>query len=453
MLAQEGEAFEQQAQRLLAQGARGSMRDALSLTDQAIAFGSGQLQEATVRQMLGAVDRSHVFALLHALAAGNGRQLVETVDVLRIHGISAAGTLQELAALLQRMAVLQAVPGMELDPSDPDAPALQALATAMPADEIQLCYSIALHGQQELGLAPDEYAGLTMVLLRPLAFKAPQTDTATAALSVAATALAEKKTAVKPVAAQSAPAAVAPSALPPTALPAPPVPEAKPAPAWEPPHSAADQPPEAAAPTQAPPPQASSVPPWDDIPPDAHYGSPGPEPECAPPPSVAPAPAPAAVPPVEPAPPVSAPAADAAPLPQATVATTAAMDSTLGDFWADCVQQLIQAEAISALVRELALQAQLLAQDAQGWHLQVPRSSLTQEQTVQRLAAALAQAFACPGVQVQVGPVQDSPALRHQAQAQARQRGAEAIVANDAQVQALIAQYGATIVPGSIRPL
>ena len=72
---------------------------------------------------------------------------------------------------------------------------------------------------------------------------------------------------------------------------------------------------------------------------------------------------------------------------------------------------------------------------------------------VQRLAAALAQAFACPGVQVQVGPVQDSPALRHQAQAQARQRGAEAIVANDAQVQALIAQYGATIVPGSIRPL
>ena len=208
VLAQEGVAFEQQALRLLAQGARGSMRDALSLTDQAIAFGSGQLQEATVRQMLGAVDRSHVFALLHALAAGNGRQLVETVDVLRIHGISAAGTLQELAALLQRMAVLQAVPGMELDPSDPDAPALQALATAMPADEIQLCYSIALHGQQELGLAPDEYAGLTMVLLRPLAFKAPQTDTATAALSVAATALAEKKTAVEPVAAQSAPAAL-----------------------------------------------------------------------------------------------------------------------------------------------------------------------------------------------------------------------------------------------------
>ena len=165
------------------------------------------------------------------------------------------------------------------------------------------------------------------------------------------------------------------------------------------------------------------------------------------------APAPAVVPPVEPAPPVSAPAADAAPLPQATVAATAAMNSTLGDFWADCVQQLIQAEAISALVRELALQAQLLAQDAQGWHLQVPRSSLTQEQTVQRLAAALAQAFACPGLQVQVGPVQDSPALRHQAQAQARQRGAEAIVANDAQVQALIAQYGATIVPGSIRPL
>ncbi len=132
-------------------------------------------------------------------AAGNGRQLVETVDVLRIHGISAAGTLQELAALLQRMAVLQAVPGMELSPFRPPMPPrCKTLATAMPADEIQLCYSIALHGQQELGLAPDEYAGLTMVLLRPLAFKAPQTDTATAALSAAATALAQKKQRLSP---------------------------------------------------------------------------------------------------------------------------------------------------------------------------------------------------------------------------------------------------------------
>ncbi len=78
-------------------------------------------------------------------------------------------------------------------------------------------------------------------------------------------------------------------------------------------------------------------------------------------------------------------------------------------FGPTCARSCIQAEAISALVRELALQAQLLAQDAQGWHLQVQRSSLTQEQTVQRLAAALAQAFACPGVQVQVGRWQDSP--------------------------------------------
>ena len=191
--------FEAQAVRLLARGARGSMRDALSLTDQAIAFGSGQLQEAAVRQMLGAVDRSHVLQLIAALAAGDGQALVQTVELLRTHGISAAGTLQELCLLLQRMAVLQAVPSMGADPADPDGEQLQTLAARMPPDSTQLCYSIALHGQQELGWAPDEYAGLTMVLLRPLAFVAP----------VSVPAVAEKKTPTAPVAESAPPARTA----------------------------------------------------------------------------------------------------------------------------------------------------------------------------------------------------------------------------------------------------
>ncbi len=231
VLTQEGVGFEQQALRLLARGARGSMRDALSLTDQAIAFGSGQLQETAVRQMLGAVDRSHIFTLLAALAAGDGRQLIDTIDTLRLHGVSAAGTLQELCALLQRMAVWQAVPGMTLDPADPDAAQVQALAAAMPADETQLCYSIALHGQQELGLAPDEYAGLTMVLLRPLAFKAPGGGQAVvlppAATPVAAPAVAP---ASAPVAEPATAPVVAPAAASPSATPAPaPEPAATPA--------------------------------------------------------------------------------------------------------------------------------------------------------------------------------------------------------------------------------
>ena len=110
VLAAENVPAEPQALRLISRAARGSMRDALSLTDQAIAFGGGQLQEATVRQMLGAVDRSHVLRLIDALARGDGASVVDTVDALRTNGLNAASTLEEMTGLLQRMAVLQAVP-------------------------------------------------------------------------------------------------------------------------------------------------------------------------------------------------------------------------------------------------------------------------------------------------------------------------------------------------------
>ncbi|MDH0864733.1 DNA polymerase III subunit gamma/tau, partial [Mitsuaria sp. GD03876] len=158
------------ALRLLARAARGSMRDALSLTDQAIAFGSGQLQEAGVRQMLGSVDRGHVLGILNALIAGDGAALVGASDRLRDMGLSAGGTLEDLAVALQHLAVAQAAPGA-LDAGDPDLAELLPLASQLPADEIQLMYSMALHGRQELPLAPDEYAGLTMVLLRMMAFR------------------------------------------------------------------------------------------------------------------------------------------------------------------------------------------------------------------------------------------------------------------------------------------
>jgi DNA polymerase-3 subunit gamma/tau len=159
---------EPQALRLLSRAARGSMRDALSLADQAIAFGAGQLDEASVRTMLGSVDRSYVFTLVDALARNDGKTVVETTEVLRLNGLSAASTLEDMTTLLQRMAVLQAVPGMVHtdDETDPDIVETARLAQVMPADEIQLLYSLCLHGRGELGLAPDEYAALTMVLLR-----------------------------------------------------------------------------------------------------------------------------------------------------------------------------------------------------------------------------------------------------------------------------------------------
>lgn len=179
---------EPQALRLLARAARGSMRDALSLTDQAIAFGNGELVEAGVRQMLGSVDRGHVFRLIEALAQGDGKTVVETSEALRIDGMSAASTLEEMTAVLQAMAVLQAVPSRAeaaTSATDPDAADTARLALLMPADETQLLYSLCLHGRGELGLAPDEYAALTMVLLRLLAFKPSQ--------NAAGSASAEKK--------------------------------------------------------------------------------------------------------------------------------------------------------------------------------------------------------------------------------------------------------------------
>ena len=179
VLAQENIPAEPQALRLLARAARGSMRDALSLTDQAIAYGSGQLQEASVRQMLGSADRSHVFRLIDALAQGDGKTVVDTSEALRLNGISAAATMEEMSMVLQRMAVLQAVPDMAEPDADPEATELARLADVMPPDETQLLYSLCLHGRQELGLAPDEYAALTMVLLRLLAFK-PQAHNASA---------------------------------------------------------------------------------------------------------------------------------------------------------------------------------------------------------------------------------------------------------------------------------
>lgn len=156
--------------RLISRAAHGSMRDALSLSDQAIAYGNGKVEEAAVRQMLGSVDRSHVYQLIEALAQGNGKAVIELVDFMRLQGLAAAAALDEMATVLQRMAVLQ-VDERAQQADDADDLAIAALAAQMPADEVQLLYSIVLHGQEELGLASDEYAALVMVLLRLLAFQ------------------------------------------------------------------------------------------------------------------------------------------------------------------------------------------------------------------------------------------------------------------------------------------
>ena len=168
-LATEDVAAEPGALKLIARAARGSMRDAQSLADQAIAYGSGRVEEAAVRQMLGAVDRSHAARCIEAAAARDGAALIRAVDGLRELGLSAAGALEEMAALLQEMAIVQAVPGALAD-DDLDSEVARRLAALLPADETQLLYSMVLAGRAEIALAPDEYSGLVMVLLRMLAF-------------------------------------------------------------------------------------------------------------------------------------------------------------------------------------------------------------------------------------------------------------------------------------------
>jgi len=175
ILATEKVDAEPAALKLIARAARGSMRDAQSLADQAIAFGSGRIEEAAVRQMLGAVDRGQAIACIEAVAARDGAALVGAVDRLRELGLSAAGALEEMASLLQEMAVVQAVPGAG-ESDDPDVADTIRLGALLPADETQLLYSIVLAGRAELPLAPDEYSGLVMVLLRMLAFAPAPSD-------------------------------------------------------------------------------------------------------------------------------------------------------------------------------------------------------------------------------------------------------------------------------------
>ena len=162
-------AYDPAALALLGRAAQGSMRDALSLLDQAIAMGSGSVQEADVRHMIGAVDNRYLFELLEILAQKNGAALIAKASEMHSQSLGFDSVLSELALLLQRIALLQTVPAA-IAADDPEHDRLQALARAFNSEQIQLYYQCALHGKQDLPLAPDEYAGFVMTLLRMLAF-------------------------------------------------------------------------------------------------------------------------------------------------------------------------------------------------------------------------------------------------------------------------------------------
>ncbi|HEU5282572.1 MAG TPA: DNA polymerase III subunit gamma/tau [Burkholderiales bacterium] len=169
VLEREGIAFDGPALNLIARAAHGSMRDGLSLLDQAIAHGGGRVDEASVRTMLGTVDREYLFSILEALAAADGPALIGLADDMQARSLSFEAALQDLAALLHRLALAQRWPET-LSSDDPDRERILALAARFAPEDLQLDYQIALQGRDDIDLAPDEYAGFTMALLRMLAF-------------------------------------------------------------------------------------------------------------------------------------------------------------------------------------------------------------------------------------------------------------------------------------------
>ncbi len=154
----------------LARAANGSMRDGLSLLDQAIAYGADAVRETDVADMLGGADQPSIIHLLNALAAGEGEALLSGAKELRERLADPANILAEMAAALQRLALLQAVGAGVLDEDD-ESDQLAPLAEALPADQVQLLYEIAIQGRRTLPLAPDPALGLEMTLLRMLAFR------------------------------------------------------------------------------------------------------------------------------------------------------------------------------------------------------------------------------------------------------------------------------------------
>ena len=399
VLALEGVSADVQSLRLLARAARGSMRDALSLTDQAIAFGSGQLTEAPVRQMLGSVDRTYVFRLIEALALGDGKTVIETSEALRLNGLNAASTLEEMSTVLQAMAVLQTLGqayAADEDSTDPEAADIARLAALMAQDETQLLYSICLHGRGDLGLAPDEYAALTMVLLRLLAFKSPQQNPNQSQNQNTSPAVSAEKKSLKPE--QTAVSKVQP---------------------WD------DAPPGQVLPVRA------SASPAEDVEPSNVVSKPT---QLV---SV----------------PVRIQAESREEVLNSAQSTPVVVPTPEGDFWHATVQKLIDAQAITAMVRELALQSQLVARDEDQWILRVERESLNQAGSRERLIQALQTLGLTVNLAVEVGRVTDSPGRRNASASAERQSAAEQRIHQAPFVQRMMQEFGARVVPGSIRPL
>ncbi len=468
--------FEEDALWLLGRAADGSMRDAMSLTDQAIAFGEGKVLAADVRAMLGTLDHGQVYGVLQALLEGDARALLEAVRHLAEQGPDWAGVLAEMLNVLHRVAIAQALPEA-VDNGQGDRDRVLALAQALPAEDVQFYYQMGLIGRRDLPLAPDPRSGFEMVLLRMLAFRPADTGDAPR------TSL--KNLGISPATADSKPAAVADTAAPgvsPVSAPAPVAPAAAVAPApvviASPAESAATVAPElpAVATSPAAPAQEQAVPvidvPWNEppeVPPVAvEANAILPEPALDGPPDHV-----AAVVQVEEPDDDEPPLTDedyfevenqaeayfeelqqdetdqqeVEPLPAVEPATGLAAE------WLELYLKL----GLSGLTGSIAANCTLISVEGDRWlmHLDPAQSALFNPTQQRRLNDALNQ-YHGRTLQLDIvlqKPEQETPAQAAQRRRAERQRAAEQSIHADPLVQQLMQQFAAVIREGTIEPV
>ncbi len=486
VLGAENVPFEDDALWLLGRAADGSMRDAMSLTDQAIAFGEGKVLAADVRAMLGTLDHGQVYGVLQALLEGDARALLEAVRHLAEQGPDWGGVLAEILNVLHRVAIAQALPEA-IDNGQGDRERVLALAQALPAEDVQFYYQMGLIGRRDLPLAPDPRSGFEMVLLRMLAFRpadadgAPRTPLKDLGISKATT-----DPANSPVAGAASPAPVA--AVAPAPVVAAPVeaPAAPPAAPSAPPAAVEARVAEAVVEEPAAAAEVVDLP-WEEPAPSlAAEPEPEPEPLAVEAPSVPPAVAvEAVVETVLEALPAALPVApdeqdeqddepppaddyyevdmdtlaylDAAPEPDVVVVEEplpAAKPATgLAAEWLELFPRL----GLGGLTASIGANCTLVAADDDHWHLHLDpgQSALFNATQQRRLNDALNQHLGRT-LKLEVTlqkPEQETPAQAAARRRAERQRAAEASIDADPLVRQLREQFAAVVRDGTIEPL
>lgn len=451
LLEAEAVPFEPGALRHIAKAASGSMRDALSLLDQAIAHGAGKVEEQAVQDMLGTVGDDHLYAVLDALRGNDVQGLMAAVDGMEARSLSFESALQSLAALVHRIALMQLAPSALTD--EFEVARLSPYAAAFDPEFLQLAYQIAIHGRDELSLAPDETTGFSMTLLRLFAFR-PQQPAALGGVLAGGGGQGQARALPElPRAAATAPrpAALAPSdvevrsATPPPVVAAPRVIAPAPAKVEMPPPAPE---PAKAVESAAAPDFGSSVPPWEDLPPEADEVAPVGHAQSEPLPATT-SQAVRHAEPVAAGKAVTEPAALVAAPSSPIKALSASPD------WHGLLGEL----GLSGFSRELAQHCELVGTEGDVFKLRLShahRHLLQINRTgPEKLQEALSAHFGRPlRVVVEVGEIAtETPAQRNQAEKAERHAAALASLEQDPFVRELIERFDATLEEASVKPL